>query len=33
MFESEFKKLYPNGKDEAKAAAALAAAEKQVFIY
>ena len=30
VFESEFHKLYPNSKDEAKAAAALAAAEKQV---
>ena len=30
-FESEFHKLYPNSKDEAKASAALAAAEKQVL--
>jgi hypothetical protein len=29
-FESEFHKVYPSSKDEAKAAAALAAAEKQV---
>ena len=30
VFESEFHKLYPSSKDEAKAAAALAAAEQQV---
>ena len=30
IFESEFHKLYPSGKDEAKASAALAAAEQQV---
>ena len=32
VFESEFHKLYPSSKDEAKAAAALAAAEKQVAL-
>ena len=31
-FESEFHKLYPSSKEEAKAAAALAAAEQQVAL-
>ncbi len=31
VFESEFNKLYGSAQDEAKAAAALADAEKQVF--